>query len=183
MLTADTIQADMVILIFHLVLSGFTFDGVDIEAASIVLDWNLKRYPSGVFFLFGKGRMALFRAQPQQAIEAYNQAMDEVQSGYSQIQNIALWELAIAHLALWDLPGSIIYWKRLKEEASWSKAVYTYGYAACLVQLGQTEEAQKLMETIPSLLQRIAGKSIPMEVSRYLCYYIIFSKVSSEICC
>jgi hypothetical protein len=35
------------LLIFHLVLSSFTFDGVDIAMAQKILDWNLRRYPNG----------------------------------------------------------------------------------------------------------------------------------------
>lgn len=38
---------DICLLIFHLVLSSFTFDGVDITMAQKILDWNLRRYPSG----------------------------------------------------------------------------------------------------------------------------------------
>jgi Protein of unknown function (DUF3808) len=38
---------DMSLLIFHLVLSGFTFTGVDLEMAEVILNWNLKRYPTG----------------------------------------------------------------------------------------------------------------------------------------
>ena len=48
----------------------------------------------------------------------------------------------------------------------WSKAVYAYGVAALLMQLGGEEnqtEAQKLMTQVPKLRQRIAGKSIPLE--------------------
>ena len=39
--------SDMSLLIFHLILSGFTFNGVDIDMAQKILDWNLKRYPNG----------------------------------------------------------------------------------------------------------------------------------------
>ena len=42
----------MILLIFHLVLSSFTFDGVDVSIASKVLKWNLKRYPNGVTHVF-----------------------------------------------------------------------------------------------------------------------------------
>jgi Protein of unknown function (DUF3808) len=48
----------------------------------------------------------------------------------------------------------------------WSKAVYTYGVAALLVQLGgeaNKAEGLKLMTEVPKLRQRIAGKSIPLE--------------------
>jgi Protein of unknown function (DUF3808) len=55
----------------------------------------------------------------------------------------------------------------------WSKACYTFGTAICLLHLGGEEgkkEAVKLFAKVPSLRQRIAGKSIPLEVS-YLVRY------------
>ena len=50
----------------------------------------------------------------------------------------------------------------------WSKACYSYGMAVCLLQLGTKDdikEASKLMAKVPGLRQKIAGKSIPVEVS------------------
>lgn len=38
---------DMALVIFHLVLSSFTFDGVDVMMAQKILDWNVERYPNG----------------------------------------------------------------------------------------------------------------------------------------
>ena len=49
----------------------------------------------------------------------------------------------------------------------WSKAIYAYGTAVCLHELGGKEnidEARKLLATVPDLRQKIAGKSIPLEV-------------------
>lgn len=168
----------MIILVFHLVLSGFTFDGVDIEFASRILDWNTFRYPSGVFFLFGQGRMALFRADPKASIEFHTKAMDAAQDQFKSLQGISLWELAGAHLAMWGndhIRESLACWRRLKAESGWSKAVYTYGLACCLVQLetegdkktrkDRRKEGRRMMESVSGLMQRIAGKSIPMEVS------------------
>jgi hypothetical protein len=40
---------DMWLLIFHLFLSSFTHDGVDVMMAQKIVDWNLKRYPEGKF--------------------------------------------------------------------------------------------------------------------------------------
>lgn len=48
----------------------------------------------------------------------------------------------------------------------WSKACYSYGMAVCLIEIGgedNTKEAAKLMEQVPGLRQKIAGKSIPLE--------------------
>ena len=43
--------SDMCLLIFHLVLSGITFNGVDINMAQKILDWNLDRYPNGMLLV------------------------------------------------------------------------------------------------------------------------------------
>ncbi|KAF8512083.1 hypothetical protein BU17DRAFT_54238 [Hysterangium stoloniferum] len=156
---------DMTLLVFHLVLSSFTIDGVDIMFANKILQWNLKRFPSGVFFLFGEGRIRLRRSQPRRAIESYTRAM-EAQAQYANLYHISWWEIAGATLALWDINQSLEYWRKLKADATWSKACYTYGVAVCLLEIGGKEneaEADALMQAVPGFMQRIAGKSIPIE--------------------
>ncbi|KAF9491319.1 hypothetical protein BDN71DRAFT_1398587 [Pleurotus eryngii] len=165
---------DMALMIFHLVLSSFTFECVDVGVARRILEWNLKRYPNGVFFLFGAGRLSLIRSQPLQAINFYTRAT-EVQSQYRNLYHISSWEIAIARLALWDVQEALEYWRSLCKEATWSKSTYTYGTAVCLLQLSldasqpdekrreMKKEAITLMEKVPGLRQRIAGKSIPLE--------------------
>lgn len=37
----------MGLIIFHLVFSAFTFDGVDMSMAEKILNYNIKRYPNG----------------------------------------------------------------------------------------------------------------------------------------
>ncbi|EIW75037.1 hypothetical protein CONPUDRAFT_147567 [Coniophora puteana RWD-64-598 SS2] len=153
---------DMALLIFHLVLSSFTFDGVDIDMAQKILDWNLRRYPTGVFFLFGAGRLSLCRSQPARAIAYYTKAL-ETQSQYRNLYHISWWEIAIANLALWNVSDSLECWTNLQKEATWSKACYTYGMAVCLAAQGKQKEAAELFKKVPGLRQRIAGKSIPLE--------------------
>ncbi|CCM00537.1 uncharacterized protein FIBRA_02571 [Fibroporia radiculosa] len=156
---------DMSLLIFHLVLSSVTFDGVDIDMAQKILNYHVKRYPNGVFFLFGQGRLSLCRGQPAEAITYYTKAV-EAQNQYRNMHHISNWEIAVASLALWDIEESLRCWQILTAEATWSKAVYAYGTAVCLLQLGddkRREDAAKLMAKVPQLRQRIAGKSIPME--------------------
>ncbi|KAF7342328.1 hypothetical protein MVEN_01821200 [Mycena venus] len=162
---------DMALLIFHLILSSFTFDGVDTRMAGRVVEWNLKRYPGGVFFLFGAGRLALMRSQPERAIEYYTKAM-VAQTQYRNLHHISFWEMAIAYLALADVDKSLECWRTLEGEATWSKSIYSYGMAVCLLESTagneadrkkRVEEARKLMERVPTLRQKIAGKSIPLE--------------------
>ncbi|KAI9457359.1 hypothetical protein HD554DRAFT_2142813 [Boletus coccyginus] len=153
---------DMCLLMFHLVLSSYTFEGIDVTLAGRIVEWNLERYPSGVFFLFGAGRLALARSQPQRALEYYARAV-QAQSQYRNLHHISWWESAIASLALWNVDASKDWWNRLRGEATWSKATYAYGEAACLATIGDHVGAGKLMEKVSGLRQRIAGKSIPVE--------------------
>ncbi|KAF9067920.1 hypothetical protein BDP27DRAFT_1327995 [Rhodocollybia butyracea] len=176
---------DMALLIFHLVLSSFTFEGIDVGMAQKIINWNLKR----CIFLVWAGRASLARSQPLRAIGYYTRAM-EVQSQYRNLHHISFWEISIARMACWHLRGALEAWEILQEEASWSKSIYSYGMAVSLIELadavdrGDTlepeslssgkggkvrtttqmwEEATKLMEKVPTLRQRIAGKSIPLE--------------------
>lgn len=92
--------------------------------------------------------------------------------------------------------GSGTWWRKMHKEATWSRAIYGYGLGVCLyeesLQLSSSsgtagqdekakpiekekekkvkklrEEAAGLMKKVPDLRQRIAGKSIPLEVSRW----------------
>ncbi|KAH0580181.1 hypothetical protein H2248_001704 [Termitomyces sp. 'cryptogamus'] len=197
---------DMALLIFHLVMSSYTGAGVDIVVATRILEWNLKRFPNGVFFLFGAGRLALHRSRPRLAIHYYSQAMAS-QIQYRNLDHISYWECAIARLALWEVGeavlaedkdggedegqeirvgGSAACWRVLEAEATWSKAIYSYGLAACFLEDWDTDsppstpsgtgptpkpktkearmkEASNLMKRVPNIRQKIAGKSIPLE--------------------
>ncbi|TFK53849.1 hypothetical protein OE88DRAFT_1654178 [Heliocybe sulcata] len=156
---------DAALLIFHLVLSSFTFDGVNIEMAQKILDYSLRRYPNGILFLFGAGRLNLCRSRPREAIKYYKQAM-RAQSQYANLHQVSWWEMAVANLCLWDVETSLECWRTMLKESTWSKACYAYGVAVCLLQLGgedNEKEAAALLEKVPTLRQRIAGKSIPLE--------------------
>ncbi|KAG2117585.1 hypothetical protein DEU56DRAFT_761371 [Suillus clintonianus] len=158
---------DMSLLIFHLVLSAFTFEGVDVRKAARVLEWNLKRYPNGVFFLFGAGRLALVRSQPSKALAYYARAA-QAQIQYRNLHHISWLESAVACLGLWRILMGCFMQSRGKQVVvgeAWMSgyAIYTYGEAACLATLGEHAQAKKLMERVQGLRQKIAGKSIPVE--------------------
>ncbi|KAL5496106.1 hypothetical protein ACEPAH_3023 [Sanghuangporus vaninii] len=162
--------ADICLLCFHLILSSVTYHGIDIEMAQTILDWNMKRFPNGVFFLFAQGRLALLRSQPTLTISSHHRALS-VQSQYRSLHYISFWELAVAHLSLWDIPASLEQWRALEREATWSKACYIYGVASCLLQMGcdgeegkaRLKEAEVLLDKIPIVVHKIAGKSIAIE--------------------
>lgn len=161
---------DLVLIVFHLVMSGFTREGVDVHEAETIVEWNLQHYPQSIFFLFGKGRLHVTRSRPDLAITIYEDARSKIngQRGYEQLGSVMLWEMALCHLSLGRWRESADCWKQMKDTAKWSKAVYAYGRAACLLQAGslsseEQKEVDSLMVEVPTLRQRIAGKSIPLE--------------------
>ena len=136
----------------------------------------------GVFYLFGQGRLRLSLSQPSLALESYQKAMD-VQDQYRNLHYISLWEMAICNYALWDIPGSLKCWRVLEDEATWSRACYAYGMAVCLLELGGSDnitQACKLMEKIPRVLHKIAGKSIPIEVCIF--EHSLFTEALNMLC-
>ena len=76
----------------------------------------------GVFFLLGAGRLSICRSQPEQAIKYYDQAM-RAQSQYRNLHHISYWEIAIAHLCLWDIKSSLSCWTELEKEATVSEFI------------------------------------------------------------
>jgi hypothetical protein len=64
----------------------------------------------------------------------------------------------------------------------WSKSIYSYGMAVCLLEIGgedveMRKEAAHLMGQVPSLRQKIAGKSIPLEVCHASYHFPSFTHV------
>ncbi|KIY66759.1 hypothetical protein CYLTODRAFT_398199 [Cylindrobasidium torrendii FP15055 ss-10] len=155
---------DMLLVTFHLVMSLITFDGINIDTAEKILRWHFAQYPDSVFGLWANGRLRVARGKPAEAVEFYIKSI-ESQSQYPQLHAMSYWELAVVYISLWDVPSSLSYWRKLESESTWSRATYMYGIAACLLQGNASghEEAKELFKQVPGMLQKIAGKSIPME--------------------
>ncbi|EST07552.1 Outer membrane protein, IML2, mitochondrial/Tetratricopeptide repeat protein 39 [Kalmanozyma brasiliensis GHG001] len=160
---------DMSMLAYHLVISTFIpVTGVDIEFADKILHYNLKRFPEGVFFLYFSGRLYSTQALAEKAITQFETARD-VQKEYVQLKHICVWDLSLCNMSLCKWKEAHDQFTILAEENNWSKAVYNYGRASNLYESAEgrdkraMEEAGKIFHKVPSLTQKIAGKSIPME--------------------
>ncbi|CAO1617399.1 unnamed protein product [Parajaminaea phylloscopi] len=155
---------DMGILLFHLVISVFVpVSGVDIQFADRVLHYHLDRYPRGVFFLYFSGRLYSTQALCERAVKQYTAARD-AQQEYVQLQHISWWDASLCHMSLAQWAKARECFEVLLKESNWSKAVYSYGVAANILQdEPESEKAASLLNKVPGLMQRIAGKSIPLE--------------------
>ncbi|PWN42672.1 hypothetical protein IE81DRAFT_289951 [Ceraceosorus guamensis] len=155
---------DMGILLYHLVISTFIpVNGTDIDFADKVLHYNLDRYPQGVFFLYFSGRLYSTQSLAERAVVQFGAARD-VQKEYVQLQHICYWDMSLCHMSLAQWEKAYDCFTVLLKESNWSKAVYNYGRAVNLLQCGKDDKAAAaLFRTVPDAMQRIAGKSIPME--------------------
>lgn len=155
---------DMGILLYHLVISTFLpVQGVDIEYSDKVLHYNLDRYPEGVFFLYFSGRLYSTQARAEKAIVQYRAARD-IQKEYVQLQHICYWDMSLCHMSLTQWSEATKCFDLLYKDSNWSKCVYLYGRAANMyMDNKRRDEAAQLFHDVPGKMQRIAGKSIPME--------------------
>lgn len=160
---------DMGILLYHLVISTFVpVTGVDIDFADKVLHYNLERYPEGVFFLYFSGRLYSTQSLAEKAIVQLKTARD-VQREYVQLQHICVWDMSLCHMSLTQFDKAAECFQILLKDSNWSKCVYSYGEAANLWSSASSDndprrkEAAKIFHAVPDKMQRIAGKSIPME--------------------
>ncbi|KDN52642.1 hypothetical protein K437DRAFT_174585 [Tilletiaria anomala UBC 951] len=157
---------DMGILLYELVISTFMpVNGVDINYADKILHYNLDRYPQGIFFLYFSGRLYSTQTLAEKAIKQFVKARD-VQREYIQLQHICWWDMCLCQMSLGQWNEAYSCFEVLLNDSNWSKAVYNYGKGVNLYSSdpdGKVKEAGKIIIKTPDLMQRIAGKSIPLE--------------------
>lgn len=162
---------DMILLTFHLVISVLMpVAGVDIPTARKILNYNITRYPNGIFFLYFQARMHTNECEPELANASIQRALN-LELEYVQLQHMCLWDYGCNNLQLNDWKASYLAFDILRKESNWSRAVYTYATAVNVMELigdpnvpGATQEyAQHLVLQLPKLAKKIAGKSVPLE--------------------
>jgi len=94
---------DLALLFHHLVISTYLpVTGVDISMAEKILEFNLDRYPEGVFWLYMGGRLSSTQTQGNEAVKRFNKAI-KAQREYIQLQCVRAVGRALnsqAHLSL-----------------------------------------------------------------------------------
>ncbi|GAA6018293.1 hypothetical protein JCM11491_005144 [Sporobolomyces phaffii] len=155
---------DMVLLMHHLVISNFLpVGGVDVPTAGNILHYNLERYPTGIFFLYFAGRLHSTETQLDDAAKSFHAAI-QAQREYIQLGHICYWDLGLVSFAMANWEKGYQCFNLLSKESNWSKAIYAYAKATTLYEEGEEiAQANDIMKRVPDLMQRIAGKSIPLE--------------------
>uniref|UniRef100_A0A8C1HXU1 Tetratricopeptide repeat domain 39A n=1 Tax=Cyprinus carpio carpio TaxID=630221 RepID=A0A8C1HXU1_CYPCA len=167
--TFRSFLCNMLLLCYHTFMSFILGTGEgDVEDAEKLLQPYLKKYPKGSIFLFFAGRIEEIKGNLDAAIKRFEECC-EVQQHWKQFHHMCYWELmwCFTYKKHWKM--AYFYADLLSKENAWSKATYAYMKAAYLSMLSR-EECQPfgenevaLFRQVPSLKQKIAGKSLPTE--------------------
>lgn len=115
---------DMALLTFHLAISALIpVSGVSVPLAKNILEYNLRRFPNGIFFLYFQSRLYTTQGQPEKANATLQSALD-LPLEYLQLQHICLFDMAVNSLMMCNIRRARSCFKILAAESSWSKATY-----------------------------------------------------------
>uniref|UniRef100_A0A3B3XHN3 Tetratricopeptide repeat domain 39A n=1 Tax=Poecilia mexicana TaxID=48701 RepID=A0A3B3XHN3_9TELE len=159
----------LLLLCYHTFLTFVlgTGEGEVSEAERLLKPFRL-RYPRGAIFLFFAGRTEEIKGNIDEAVALFEEGC-KAQQTWKQFHHMCYWELmwCFTFKRAWKM--AYFYADLLSQESRWSKAMYVYMKAAYLSMLPE-EEARpfgenevELFRQVPTLKQKIAGKSPPTE--------------------
>ncbi|CAI5661168.1 tetratricopeptide repeat protein 39A [Oreochromis aureus] len=144
-----------------------TGEGEVVEAERLLKPFRL-RYPRGAIFLFFAGRTEEIKGNIDEAVKLFEDGC-KAQQTWKQFHHMCYWELmwCFTYKRAWKM--AYFYADLLSQESRWSKAMYVYMKAAYLSMLPKDEarpfgeDEVELFRQVPTLKQKIAGKSPPTE--------------------
>lgn len=171
----------LVILTYHSYVENlFGLGSYDADRVKQLITTSLGNYPNSAFFLLFLGRYNQMLGDLDGAIDSFQQCI-EAQNDWKQFHSICHWEIMWCHAVQMDWKRAAHYSDLLRRHSKWSQASYTYQYATFLyAQLVEDQrqgscdpnseayssrmsEIREIMETVPGLRIRYAGKTIPAE--------------------
>ncbi|XP_054892028.1 tetratricopeptide repeat protein 39A isoform X1 [Poeciliopsis prolifica] len=159
----------LLLLCYHTFLTFVlgTGEGEVSEAERLLKPFRL-RYPRGAIFLFFAGRTEEIKGNIDEAVALFEDGC-KAQQAWKQFHHMCYWELmwCFTFKRAWKM--AYFYADLLSQESRWSKAMYVYMKAAYLSMLPEEEarpfgeDEVELFRQVPTLKQKIAGKSPPTE--------------------
>eukprot|EP00002_Diphylleia_rotans_P019256 TRINITY_DN3727_c0_g1_i1.p1 TRINITY_DN3727_c0_g1~~TRINITY_DN3727_c0_g1_i1.p1 ORF type:complete len:607 (+),score=155.24 TRINITY_DN3727_c0_g1_i1:48-1868(+) len=158
--------AGLSLLFYHIIYpSFFCPPNVDfhITEAERILKQELSKYPTSAVHIMAEGRLARLKKDIDGSIVSFEKAI-KIQDQFKQLQHVCFYDVGWSHIFNLEWGKAKVYFQSLLAESEWSKAFYSYMVALCLLDEGQTERADYLLSTIPSLVNRTyGGRTITVE--------------------
>lgn len=171
----------LVILTYHSYIENlFGLGHYDAQKVSQLNEFFLGHYPNSAFFLLFQGRQHQMAGELELAINSYELCI-KAQDDWKQFHSICHWEMMWCYAVQMDWIKAAEYADLLRKHSKWSQASYQYQYGTFLyTQLVEDErdgkclidseeyarrlaEVQTIVEKVPDLRIRYAGKTIPAE--------------------
>uniref|UniRef100_UPI00358ED26D tetratricopeptide repeat protein 39B-like isoform X2 n=1 Tax=Myxine glutinosa TaxID=7769 RepID=UPI00358ED26D len=158
------------VLLFHYTFISIVLGNgrCNISESERLIQPYQKNYPKCALFLMYTARIEEVKGNIEEALILFQRCKDS-QNELVQLHHICFWEMMWCSAFLLDWPVAYHLASRLAIDSRWSKATYIYQKAAFLSlmsaeqQRAAGEQPEELFRQVPGLLQKIAGKSIPME--------------------
>lgn len=171
----------LVIITYHSYIENlFGLGSYDAQKVDQLIKTMLGHYPNSAFFLLFRGRYHQMEGHLPEAIDSFQRCI-EAQNDWKQFHSICHWEMMWCYAVQMDWRKGAHYSDLLRKQSKWSPASYTYQYATFLYAILVEDERSGLcdrsseeykrrmaqitdiMETVPELRIRYAGKTIPAE--------------------
>jgi hypothetical protein len=156
------------LLFYHIIVSGLIqIPDTDLPLASCHLQQKLEKFPESFIFLALKARLEESLCHPLKADQEFTKVIG-IQKDWRNLVHICIWDLGYCKMAQGHWVEAAECFDTLYKESKWSPAVYSYLKAACLYHADKDKykgEIQGIMEAVPEKTRKIAGKSIPLEVT------------------
>lgn len=173
--------AQIIELVYYTVITGsfssnkeegaFGFAGRQ-QAALQILAPLRQQYPASPIFLFFEGRAHFLAHDVPAAITSYAQAIEHSAGSWPALKLAIYWDLILGHMRQLEWTRCLEYAAVLATESKWSLLFCTYMEVvfreACARECPAEAETIRapvaaLLERIPTLERRIAGRAFPME--------------------
>ncbi|KAJ3890761.1 hypothetical protein GG344DRAFT_48839 [Lentinula edodes] len=170
--------AGLVLMTYHgvvLLLSGYQADEARIirEYEGVVRGIEA-RYPKGALWILNRAKILRMTYDSESAIRVLKGGLEETRKdaegehseGFKQADTLLVFELAWIYLSQRHYVESAEAFIKLTELNSWSHGTYYFIAAGCHISLAHSDKAQRLLDAIPSLLdkRKMGGKELPTEV-------------------
>ena len=159
---------ELSLFMYHIVFSSMIqLPDSNMPLAKKMLEFKLKEYPNSFIFLTLEARMEQSMCNPALADTQYTRVIG-LQKDWRNLVHICFWDLGLCKAAQGKWLEAADCFDTLSKESKWSPAVYAYLKAVCLYHADPetyAKEIGELMTSISGLTRKIAGKSIPLEVT------------------
>uniref|UniRef100_A0A6G1SNJ8 Tetratricopeptide repeat protein 39A n=1 Tax=Aceria tosichella TaxID=561515 RepID=A0A6G1SNJ8_9ACAR len=171
----------LVILTYHSYVENlFGLGHYDRSKVEHLNETFLGHYPDSAFFLLFLGRYHQMQGNLMEAISSFERCC-QVQQDWKQFHSICHWEIMWCYASQMDWPKAAHYANMLRQHSKWSPSSYQYQYGTFLYAqliederaglieressefLRRQEEIVEIIQKVPSLRIRYAGKTIPAD--------------------